>query len=278
MNRYVRGTLDVVMFLVVFFLIQYVMQLAVYAVDTWLQGGSWAEYQDMVAHGTFAMEGKLLAATSALSSLATLLLFRYTQWAPVSRAWLSTGPWAVLIWVVFLALGSILPAQWLQEEMHLSLPEGTQQLFEAIMGEPMGYMAIGILAPVAEELVFRGAILRTLLSLFGPKMHWVAIASSAIIFGAVHFNMPQFVHATLIGLLLGWMYYRTGSILPGLVFHWINNTVAFVMFHIMPQMADGKLIDLFHGDSRTMWMGLGFSLCIFLPALLQVAQRMKRAA
>ena len=145
------------------------------------------------------------------------------------------------------------------------------------MGEPTGYLAIGILAPLAEELVFRGAVLRTLLRLLGPRRHGLAILVSAVLFGAVHLNLPQFVHATLIGLLLGWMYYRTNSIISGVVFHWINNTVAYIMFNLMPQMADGKLIDLFHGDSRMMWMGLAFSVCILLPSLLQLSIRLKRA-
>ena len=45
----------------------------------------------------------------------------------------------------------------------------------------------------------------------------------------------------------------------------------------MPQMADGKLIDLFHGDAKIMYMGLAFSLCIFLPSLFQLWQRMRPA-
>jgi membrane protease YdiL (CAAX protease family) len=179
--------------------------------------------------------------------------------------------------VVILALGTILPSQWFVERMEITLPESTEKLFESIMGEPLGYVAIGILAPLVEELVFRGAILRTLLKLFDRKWHWVPIVISALIFGAVHMNVPQFVHAALIGLLLGWMYYRTDSIVPGVAFHWVNNTVAFVMFHMMPQMNDGKLIDLFHGNHTTMMLSLLFSLCIFLPALFQLTSRLKRA-
>ena len=39
-------------------------------------------------------------------------------------------------------------------------------------------------------------------------------------------------------------------------------------------MNDGKLIDLFHGDDRMMYGGLFFSLCIFVPSLLQLMRRM----
>ncbi len=276
MNKIVRGLLDVVLFIIVFFLIQYIASQGVSAVYAWSSGEPWAEISAKLIHGSFKMSGKLLVAISVLGSVLTMTVFIYTKWSPVSREWLASRPWKTLTWVVFMALGSLLPAQWLQEQMNLTLPAGTERLFEAIMSEPVGYLAIGILVPIAEELVFRGAILRTLLNLFSKNMHWVAILISALLFGAVHGNRPQFVHAMLIGLILGWMYYRTGSVVPGIVFHWINNTVAYVMFNLMPWISDGKLIDLFHGNSRTMWLGLVFSLCVFIPSIFQLYLRMKR--
>ena len=156
------------------------------------------------------------------------------------------------------------------------MPSATEQLLQSIMKEPTGYLAVGILGPVAEEMVFRGAVLRTLLNLFSQKSHWWAILISAVLFGAIHFNTAQFAHALPIGLVLGWMYYRTGSILPGLLFHWVNNTVAYLMFNLMPQLGDGKLIDLFHGSSHSLGMGLFFSVCIILPCLFQLNMRMKK--
>ena len=132
------------------------------------------------------------------------------------------------------------------------------------------------MAPIAEEVVFRGAVLRTLLDIFGSRTHWAAIVFSALVFGAIHLNLAQGTHAFLVGLLLGWMYYRTGSILPGVLFHWVNNTVAYLMFNFMPQMNDGKLIDLFHGSERMMYGGLFFSLCILIPSLFQLGMRMKK--
>ena len=132
------------------------------------------------------------------------------------------------------------------------------------------------LVPIAEEMVFRGAVLRKLLDMFSPRQHWIPIIISALDFGLFHGNKAQLPHAVFIGLILGWMYYRTGSIVPGVVLHWVNNTVAYLLFHFMPQLNDGKLIDLFHGSERMMVMGLVCSLCILLPSLLQLSQRLKR--
>ena len=176
-----------------------------------------------------------------------------------------------------LQLGSILPSEWVIEQIQYTMPKAMEQLFEDIMREPLGYVAIGIVSAVAEEVVFRGAVLRRLLDMSDERWHWAAIIASALIFGGVHGNVPQFIHAALMGLILGWMYYRTRSIIPGIVFHCVNNTVAYVMFNLLPQMNDGKLIDLFHGNERLMWMGLLCSMLIFLPALLQLNLRLKRA-
>ena len=276
MNKIVRGVLDVLLFIIVFYVIQYFVTVGVAAAAAWHNGEAWSSFSTRLMHGRSGMSGKMLVGTSVLSSILTMIVFIYRRWAEVSRVWLASHPWITLIWVIFMALGTILPSQWLQDQMDLAMPDGMVKIFETIMGEPMGYLAIGILAPLAEELVFRGAILRTLLKLFAPKLHWIPIILSAVIFGALHGNLAQFVHASIIGLILGWMFYRTNSIAPGVVFHWINNTVAYLMFNLMPQMADGKLIDLFHGDSRTMWLGLAFSLCLLIPSFFQLHLRLKR--
>jgi hypothetical protein len=81
-------------------------------------------------------------------------------------------------------------------------------------------------------------------------------------------------HAFLIGLLLGWMYWRTDSIVPGVVYHWVNNTVAYVMYNLYPN-PDLTLVELF-GSEQKVLMALGFSLLIFLPSLFQLNQRLAK--
>ena len=154
------------------------------------------------------------------------------------------------------------------------MPEQLGKLMTDMMRTPLGYAAIGILAPVAEEMVFRGAILRKLLAVVGEKWHWLAILFSAVLFGVAHGNIAQFVHAFLMGILLGWMYYRTDSIVPGVVYHWINNAVAYVMYNLYPN-PEMTLTDLF-GSERTVLMAVGFSLCLFLPALFQLNLRLQK--
>ena len=61
--------------------------------------------------------------------------------------------------------------------------------------------------------------------------------------------MAQLLNATLLGCLLGWLYYRSGSIAPGIVFHMVNNSVAVLLERLMQGSADMQLVDLFAGDT-----------------------------
>lgn len=270
----VKGVVYILLFLVVFALVQSLVQAAAYGIVSYTNHMAYSQVLQAAQNGQY---GGALAVSTVVSSLFTILLFAKLKWAPLTRTYLRLRPWGVLCWSALLALGTILPLEWLYERMQVTMDPNMEGLFQGVMKESWGYIAIGVLAPIAEEMVFRGAVLRVLLHLTGSQKHWLAIAISALLFGLVHLNLAQGVHAFIIGLILGWMYYRTGSIIPGIVLHWVNNTVAYLMFALMPQMADGKLIDLFHGSHRTMWLGILFSLCILIPSVLQLAQRMRRA-
>lgn len=209
--------------------------------------------------------------TMALFSIITMAVFLMAKWSVVSRHWVRTRPWFVLFWCVVAALGALVPSVWLQEHMP-ELPNLVEGEFDMIMKDRMGYFVVGLLAPLAEEMVFRGAILRSLLC--WKSNPWVGIVISAILFAVIHMNPAQMPHAFLIGLLLGWMYWRTDSIVPGVVYHWVNNTVAYILYNIYPN-PDLTLLDLFGSDQKV-WMALGFSLLIFLPSLFQLNQRLSK--
>lgn len=226
-----------------------------------------------VTHSPDMTPAKLIV-TTTIVSLATILVFLLARWAELSPRWLRTRPWSVLLWTVVAALGLIIPSMWLQEHMP-ELPNLVEAEFDMIMRNRWGYLAIGLLAPLSEEIVFRGAILKRLLQ--SPRLStWAAIALSALLFALIHMNPAQMPHAFVIGLLLGWMYWRTGSILPGMAFHWANNSVAYVMYNLYPD-PDIRLVDLFKGSQSHVLMALGFSLLILLPALFQLHLLMRHA-
>ena len=268
-----RGLTDVVLYLIIFIVVQIIIMYAGAGIWAGIKGEG---YQATLQAASTGGNAILAALVSAFSSVITLIIFLKTKWTPLTRGYLLSKPWGTLLWVVLFALGTIIPLSFLYEQLGIEMDENTQQIITSMMKEPWGYVAVGILAPLAEEVVFRGAILRTLLGIMSKKNHWVAIIISAALFGLAHFNEAQFINALLMGLLLGWMYYRTGSLVPGILLHWINNTMAYVLTNIMPQ-SDGKLIDLFHGDEKTVYYAVGFSLCIMIPSFIQMIIRLKKA-
>ena len=275
MSKKNKEILNVLWYLVVFVLIQLGVTYATLFIETALHPQTDADLNTSIKN--LLSNDTTLVLISVIGSVLTIALFVWRKWVILSRTYLRSNPWFTLLWVVFLGLGSILPLQWIYEQLNISLSMEMEEMFKSIMGNRWGYLALGILAPLAEEMVFRGAILRTLLSYFNGRMYWVPIIVSALLFGLVHGNMAQLLNAFLIGILLGWMYYRTESIVPGVVLHWVNNTVAYTMYKLMPQMNDGKLIDFFHGNNRLMYMGLACSLLVFIPSLYQLYVRLRKA-
>ena len=96
-----------------------------------------------------------------------------------------------------------------------------QELFERFASGSLPILvSICVLAPVLEEMLFRGLVLRSFL---GRYPRWQAIGFSAILFGAAHLNLYQFAVGVVSGLLLGWLYERTRSLLPCIALHGFYN-------------------------------------------------------
>jgi len=88
------------------------------------------------------------------------------------------------------------------------------------------YVVIG--APVTEELLFRGLLLRT----FQRTGRTFAIVASSLLFAMMHGNFIQSVPTFLIGLVLGYVAVKCGSILPGILIHMINNGFVMALSYI----------------------------------------------
>ena len=267
-----KGLTDIVLYIIIFIVVQIFL--------TYAGTGIWAAvkgegYQVTLLAMDTGNNAILKALTTVFSNVITLIIFLKAKWTPLTRNYLQSKPWISLLWVALFTLGAIIPLEFVYEQIGVEMDANTERVFASLMKEPWGYVAIGILAPLAEEFVFRGAILRTLLDMVSKKNHWVAIFISAAVFGLIHGNKAQFINALLMGLLLGWMYYRTKSLVPGILMHWVNNTMAYVLNNLMPQ-SDGKLIDLFHGDEKTVYYAVGFSLCIMIPSFIQMILRLQK--
>jgi membrane protease YdiL (CAAX protease family) len=85
------------------------------------------------------------------------------------------------------------------------------------------FVLLAIVVPVGEEVFFRGFVYGGLRARWGPP---AAAAASALFFAAVHLQLLHGVPIFALGLLLAWLYARTGSLLPPIVAHAAHNVVA----------------------------------------------------
>ena len=112
------------------------------------------------------------------------------------------------------------------------LPNWLESTFSNIEGSWLGVLAIAIIGPVLEEMLFRGAVTTELLKNYSPEK---AILFSALIFGIFHINPAQVLNAFLLGLLLAWLFYKTRSLIPGILIHILNNSLSVYFTQTFPE-------------------------------------------
>jgi membrane protease YdiL (CAAX protease family) len=139
------------------------------------------------------------------------------------------------------------PAGMLLPEM----PEELKNILESLVEGPIwvSFISVSIFAPFFEEWLCRGVILRGLLNKTSPK--W-AIVISAIFFAFIHMNPWQALPAFLMGLIFGYVYYKTGSLKLTMLMHFANNTMALVLSNI-PSLKDAE----YFADVLSPWAHAG---------------------
>ena len=125
----------------------------------------------------------------------------------------------------------------------IALPNWMEDEFVGMSRNVLGAISIAIMAPLVEELLFRGAIEGHLLK--QGKSPVAAILISSLIFGIVHINPAQVPFAFAIGAVFGWLYYRTGSVVPGIIGHFINNSIATIQMMVLSkEELNTKTVDM----------------------------------
>lgn len=211
---------------------------------------------------------------SGIIAVALIALFTLTKWYPTSRQYIRTRPWQQMFWAFLLALGIIVPLTWLEEfipaEYRVNVMKDD---LAAMLHSTTGYFVIAMLMPLAEEIVFRGAMITALRTAF-PKLQFATVLSvvvAALFFSGAHMNPAQMPHAFVVGCLLGWLYVRTGSIVLPFIIHWVNNSAAYVTAAFFPNIpVDAPLVAYFNGNHTAVLQAVLSSLLVALPALYQL--------
>ena len=146
---------------------------------------------------------------------------------------------AILLTVLltFAAMFAIdLPAYWIvqlttKSSMMAKLYEDFLEAMKQITAGPFWscFLGTAIFAPIFEEWCVRGMVLRGLLT--RKKPFW-AILISALFFCIMHLNPWQGIEALIIGMIMGYVYFKTGSLLLTMLIHFVNNAFSVIAAHI----------------------------------------------
>ncbi len=126
-------------------------------------------------------------------------------------------------------------------------------------------LIVGLLAAVGEEIFFRG-VLQNLFFKWSKNPH-VAIWIAAFIFSFIHFQFFGFFPRLLMGALMGYLYYYSGSLWSAIVAHFINNTATVVAYYLMNK----GYIETNIAETSNLWAAL-----IAVPFLYLLLRYFKR--
>lgn len=108
----------------------------------------------------------------------------------------------------------------------------TEQMLSVngIGGLLINIVMIGALAAIGEELFFRSVLQPFFIRIC--KNPYIGIAVTAMVFSAVHFEFYGFIPRIVLGFMLGYMYYLSGSIWSSILMHLVNNSTIVVLFYL----------------------------------------------
>ena len=120
---------------------------------------------------------------------------------------------------------------------------------DTIGGLLLNLLVIALIPAVGEEMTFRGVIQQSLTRRMNPH---IAIILSAAIFSFFHFQFFGFFPRLFLGILLGYMFYITGSLWTSILMHFVNNGAAVTLYYLGNI---GVIEDAEHwGETQNAWL------------------------
>lgn len=181
---------------------------------------------------------------------------------------LSRVDFTVILWgvIVVMATGIVI------EPLLSLLPDVYMEALSSLMGRG-GWMMLTsiVLAPILEEILFRGIVQDSLTYKYGPLR---GILLGAAVFGIVHIIPQQVINAFLIGLVLGYIYYRTRSLIPVMVIHCVNNAIAYFTWVLSGEKLVSTRQQL--GDDTTYYIVYALACAVFLLAFVCMTLSVRR--
>ncbi len=124
-------------------------------------------------------------------------------------------------------------------------------------------LMIGILPSIGEELIFRG-IFQRLFAEWTKNIHW-GIIIAALLFSAMHMQFYGFLPRFLLGVLLGYLFYWSGSIWIPILGHFVNNTTAVILYYFYSDKMTENIENF--GASQDSYVYLILGIVVVVPLL-----------
>ena len=130
----------------------------------------------------------------------------------------------------------------------------------------LNLVLVAVFAGVGEELFFRGVLQRLFIKLF--KSPWAGILVTAFIFSAIHLQFYGFIPRFILGILLGLIYWYSGSLWPAIIAHFAYDAFAVIMIWFNPALADQESVTVSLGN-KTLLAGISLALVIGIVILMK---------
>lgn len=214
-----------------------------------------------------------------------MIVYVLTFVATISYAlwvrWMRTGSrggealfsgWKVDLTWIFFGMIALFAATILIEPVLSLFPDRWLELIESQM-RLGGWMMLTVVvaAPILEEILFRGIIQGSLVRKYGP---WRGVLVASAVFGIVHGIPQQVVNAFFVGMVLGFVYYCSRSLVVVMVIHAINNAVSYFSWIVSGEQMNYTWEMI--GDRRIYFVLYAIALVVLVLFYVAVVRRIRR--
>jgi membrane protease YdiL (CAAX protease family) len=231
------------------------------------------------------LRGMLVIQFLALFIIPVFLFARFCDSKPMQYLGLTSAkPLYILLGVVILIVA--LPfVDWTGTINHSLIPETTtigkwMKMSEEAAAKQIGFMLkrntvqdlflnlvlVAVFAGVGEELFFRGVLQRLFIKLF--KNAWLGILVTAFIFSAIHLQFYGFIPRFILGILLGLIYWYSGSLWPAIIAHFAYDAFAVVMIWFNPALAEEDSVAVSLGN-KSLLAAVSLALIIIIVIIMK---------
>lgn len=199
----------------------------------------------VVVSDRWLLEDDFVLGILSLMSFAIILGYVYRRtvldWKYIKQLFITGFDWRVWPCAAISVVGlGMLDTELMKVVIRIvPVPEWMQEIYRSEILSRTSFLSAlfgaALIAPLGEELLFRGIILSGLLA------HYKRISAtvwSAVLFGLLHLDLWKLAPIILSGLVWAWWVIRTGSLLPALFGHALNNLIAVTILHFYTRHSD----------------------------------------